>query len=426
MRRGRRNARFTTPPSEASCGAKILTSSRIVIVAGAGIGGLTAALALERNGFRVVVLEQAERLEETGAGIQLSPNAARALIDLGLEKRLMPHVVAPAGLRVLHAGSGREIVRMPLGEAAAQRYGAPYWAIHRGDLQAALAGAVAQKLDITVKLGMHMDDFVVHRNGVTVSAHGRAGVTDERGIALIAADGLWSATRARIGYGEPPRFSGRSAWRALVRAKDVAPEFAEPLIQLWLGRDAHLVHYPVKGGSLINVVVIMQDGWNAPGWSEPAARTDLLPRLSTRHWAPQALSLLGAPEAWLKWALYDRRPILRWSQGPVALLGDAAHPMLPYLAQGAAMAIEDAAVAAQCLARAPDDPTAALHTYSAVRRGRAWKVQRLAARNGGRYHLTGVRAMLRDASMHALGGARLLRHYDWIYDWRPPTALSLT
>jgi 2-polyprenyl-6-methoxyphenol hydroxylase-like FAD-dependent oxidoreductase len=426
MRRGRRNAKFNTPLSEASCGAKTLTSSRIVVVVGAGIGGLTTALALERNGFRVVVLEQAERLEETGAGIQLSPNAARTLINLGLAERLQPHVVSAAGLRVLDAGSGREIVRMPLGEAAARRYGAPYWTIHRGDLQAALAGAVAQKLDITVKLGMHMDDFVVHRNGVTVSAHGGAGIADERGIALIAADGLRSVTRARLGYGEPPRFAGRTAWRALVPAKDVSREFAAPLIQLWLGRDAHLVHYPVKGGSFINVVVIMEDSWNEPGWSEPAARTDLLPRFSTRHWSPLALSLLSAPEAWLKWALYDRRPILRWSQGPVALLGDAAHPMLPYLAQGAAMAIEDAAVAAQCLARAPDNPTAALQTYSAARRARAWKVQRLAARNGSRYHLKGLAAMLRDAAMRALGGERLLHHYDWIYDWRPPAALSLT
>jgi salicylate hydroxylase len=382
-------------------------------------------LALARNGFRVVVLEQAERLEETGAGIQLSPNAARTLIDLGLAERLKPYVVAPTGLRVLDGRNGREIVRMPLGEAAAQRYGAPYWVIHRGDLQAALADAVGQNLEVKIKLGMHVDDYVTHTNGITVSAHDARGSTDEHGIALIAADGLWSAMRARLGYGEPPRFAGRTAWRALVRASDVAPALAEPLIQLWLGDAAHLVHYPVKDGSLINVVVIMNDTWNATGWNAPAARTELLPRMSPRHWAPQALSLVSAPEAWLKWALYDRRPILRWSRGPVALLGDAAHPMLPYLAQGAAMAIEDAAVAAQCLARAPDDPTAALRTYWAVRRARAWKVQRLAARNGSRYHLAGLPALLRNAAMRALGGTRLLRHYDWIYDWRLPAALSL-
>lgn len=385
---------------------------------------MTAALALARNGFRVVVLEQAERLEETGAGIQLSPNATRILDELGLGDELKRHGVMPEGLRVLAAKSGREILRMPLGAPATRRYGAPYWLIHRGDLQAALAAAAAQNLSITIKLGMHADDFVAHANGVTVSAHGRAGALDERGTAFIAADGLWSATRARLGYGGPPRFAGRTAWRALVPAKNVAPQCREPLVQLWLGRDAHLVHYPVRGGSLINVVAIMEDSWSAPGWSEPAARDDLLRRFSPQHWAPQALALISAPDAWLKWALYDRRPLLSWSQGPVALLGDAAHPMQPYLAQGAAMAIEDAAVVAQCLAHRPDDPAAALRAYSTTRRARAWKVQRLAARNGARYHLTGLPAVLRNAAMRALGGGRLLRHYDWLYDWRPPRASS--
>jgi salicylate hydroxylase len=392
---------------------------------------LTAALALARNGFRVVLMEQAERLEETGAGIQLSPNATRILTELGLGERLRPHVVTPQGLRVLNAKNGREIVRMPLGETAAQRYGAPYWSIHRGDLQAALADAVGKNLDISLKLGTRVEDFVTHDNGISVSginvsAQGRGSVWHERGDALIAADGLWSATRTRMGYREAPRFAGRTAWRATVPAHKAPAEFREPLIYLWLGRDAHIVHYPVKGGALINIVVIINDDWNAAGWSAPGSPDDLLPRLSVERVAPQVLGLINQPPGWLKWALFDRRPLLSWSQGAVALIGDAAHPMLPYLAQGAAMAIEDAAVAAQCLTQMPDNPTQALRAYCAVRRARAWKVQRLAARNGQRYHLAGLHAGLRNTAMRMIGGTRLLHHYDWLYDWRPPATLAIT
>ena len=400
--------------------------SRTVIVAGAGIGGLTVTLALKRNGFRVIVLEQAERLQETGAGIQLSPNAARLLIELGFADRLRPHVVVPQAVRVLNAKNGREIVRIPLGDTAAQRYGAPYWIIHRGDLQAVLSAAVAQELDISLKLGMRMEDFVTHPNGVTVSARSGTTAWNEFGHALIAADGLWSMSRERLGFREPPRFSGRVAWRALVPAAEVPPEFREPVIHLWLGPDAHLVHYPVKGGKVINIVVITADAWNAEGWSEPASRIDLLPRLTAARWAPQARALVRLPEAWLKWALFERRPLMNWTQDAAALLGDAAHPMLPFLAQGGAMAIEDAVVAAQCLARRPDDAAAALRTYAAIRRGRTRRVQRQAARNGQHYHLKGVSAMVRNAAMGVMGGEHLLRHYDWLYDWRPPAALSLT
>jgi 2-polyprenyl-6-methoxyphenol hydroxylase-like FAD-dependent oxidoreductase len=401
-------------------------SSRTVLIAGAGIGGLTAALALARSGFRALVLEQAERLEETGAGIQLSPNATRILIGLGLADRLAPHVVAPTAIRVLGGRSGREIVRIPLGSEAAQHYGAPYWVIHRGDLQAALADAVAQDLNVVLRLGMSMEDFATHPHGVTVSARGATGLWTEHGHALIAADGLWSAARARIASKALPRFAGRTAWRALVPVSQVAPEFREPLVHLWLGRDAHMVHYPVKGGKLINIVAITADDWSGPGWSEAASRVDLLQRVSSRRWAPQAHSVFRAPDAWLKWALYETEPLARFAQGAAALLGDAAHAMLPFLAQGAAMAIEDAAVAAQCLARMPDNPTVAWESYCAIRRGRTRKVQRLAARNGKRYHRTGAAAMLRNTAMRLVGGKRLLQNYDWLYDWRPPAGLSIT
>jgi salicylate hydroxylase len=386
---------------------------------------LTAALALARSGFRVLVLEQAERLEETGAGIQLSPNAARILIDLGLKDRLRPHAVAPLALRVRDAFSGRDIVTMPLGDFAEQRYGAPYWVIHRGDLQAALAAGVANSVDITVKLATRVEDFIADANRVTVSTRGPAGLIDQHGLALLGADGLWSVVRQRLGHEQPPHFAGRTAWRGLVAAKYVAPELREAVVHLWLGRDAHLVHYPVKGGRVVNIVVIAADSWSAPGWSEPASRAELVPRFVAARWAPQARMLVNLPEAWLKWALYDRPPLRQWSHKAVTLLGDAAHPMLPFLAQGAAMAIEDAAVAAQCLARQPDNPEAAWETYAALRRGRTRKVQSLAGRNGTRFHLAGFRRRLRDTVLQIAGGERLLAHYDWLYDWRPPPAFSI-
>ncbi len=377
---------------------------------------MTAALALRRNGFRVIVLEQAQRLEEAGAGIQLSPNASRLLIELGLEERLRAAAVEPTALRVLNAATGREIVRMPL-SGAALRYGAPYWMIHRGDLQEALAEAAARDVDVTIRLGVRVEDFEAHANGLSISTRG--GVVSEPAMALLAADGLWSTLRQCLGHREPPRFTRRIAWRALIPVRDVIPEFREPVVHLWLGSDAHLVHYPVKSGTMINVVLITVDaGKNANPTAQPSA--DAVPQVAADAWALPARALIGRCENWLQWGLYDRRPIRRWSRGPVALLGDAAHPMLPFLAQGAAMAIEDAAVAARCLARTPDDPAGALRTYCAIRRGRIRRVQRAAARNGARYHMSGAGAWARDVFMRAAGGERLLQNYNWIYDWRPP------
>jgi salicylate hydroxylase len=376
---------------------------------------------LARRGFRVTVLEQAPRLEETGAGIQLSPNATRTLIQLGLDNALRPLAVAPSALRVMNTITGREIVRMPLGAFAEERYGAPFWLFHRADLLSVLAKAASQQLDITVKLDRRVQDFVLHPNGLTVSALTATGISDERGFAVLGADGLWSSLRRQLGDRTEPHFTGRAAWRGSIAARDVRPEFREPIVHLWIGADAHIVHYPVKAGALINVVVIAANrGDESPDRSKPATRADLLSSLSDDDWALPARTLVRLPEAWLKWPLYQRRPLKRWSRGPAALLGDAAHPMSPHLAQGAAMAIEDAAVVADCLARRPDDPARALQAYCSARRRRTRKVQLASAANGNRYHFERPMSWLRDIAMRTIGGDGLLKHYDWIYRWRPP------
>jgi salicylate hydroxylase len=394
-------------------------ASRTIVIAGAGIGGLTAALAIAQRGFGVCVLEAADRLEDVGAGIQLSPNASRILIALGLRERLTPHVFVPEELKVMTAGSGRVLARGPLGADAEQRYGAPYWIIHRGDLQAALRAAVEASPDISLHLGSTVEDFAVREDGVAVMARCNGKLIEEHGSALIGADGLWSNVRDRLGHRDAPRFAHHTAWRALVPAAAVAAEFSRPAVNLWLGQNAHLVHYPVKGGQLVNVVAILRDEWREPGWSAPGASADILGRFSADTWSASARALLGAAQQWQKWALYDRAPLAHWGKGPVTLLGDAAHPMLPYLAQGAAMAIEDAAVLGQCLERMPDDAARALRTYEQARLARTARTQRAARRNGTVYHMSGVAALLRTLALRCMGGARLISHYDWLYGWKP-------
>ena len=392
-----------------------MARSRSIIIAGAGIGGLTAALTLTRAGYRAVVLEHAARLEEAGAGIQLSPNATRVLTELGLADRLRPHVVAPEAIRIIHGRSGRDIVRIPLGSTAEQRYGAPYWVIHRADLQAVLAQAVEQSADITLRLGTRVEDFAIHQHGITVQARTAQGMRDEQGIALIGADGLWSALRTRLGDRRRPRFAQRTAWRAVVPIRRLTTEFRERVTGLWLGRDAHLVHYPIKSGTMVNIVAIIRDNWNEQGWNAPGVASDLAPRF--KDFAPAARALIAMPDRWQKWALFDRPPRRFRAVGPVTLIGDAAHPMLPFLAQGGAMAIEDAAVLAQYLA--DDDDTAhALRAYEHARQRRVARVQREARRNSWRYHLSGPLGFARDTVLSALGGDRLLRRYDWLYGWR--------
>jgi salicylate hydroxylase len=396
-----------------------VASSRTVIIAGAGIGGLTAALTIARHGYRVDLLEQAERLEETGAGIQLSPNASRVLIALGLRERLASHVAAPEELTVANARTGRVLARAPLGAAAEQRYGAPYWIIHRGDLQSALLEAVQANPDIVLRLGSRVDDFAVHSNGITVAAHSRRETVEEHGLALVGADGLWSRLRGRLGHGEALRFAGHTAWRALVPAEAVVCELSIPTVNLWFGRGGHVVYYPVKGGRMINVVAIMRDDWREPGWSAPGERTEILARFQARAWRGPPREILGAADRWLKWALFDAAPLSHWGRGPVTLLGDAAHPMLPYLAQGAAMAIEDAAELGQCMAHASRDPAGAMRLYERRRLARTAQTQREARRNGAIYHMSGAAGFMRTLAVAAMGGKRLISRYDWLYGWTP-------
>lgn len=407
-----------------------MATERHLIVAGAGIGGLTAAIALARAGMRVTVLEQAERLADTGAGIQLSPNATRVLIALGLQERLANSVMTPRAIRVLAGGSGREVVRIPLGAEIERRYGAPYWVVHRGDLQVALAEAAKAEQDINLRLGMRVTDFAAHPKGITVLSRavgaaasgigGTSEMADERGFGLVGADGLWSNVASRLRGYQRPRFAHRTAWRALIPADKVPDEFREPLVQLWLGLDAHLVHYPVKGGRLINIVGIVHDEWKETGWSTAGDRNEIMRHFARWSWSEKARALVAAPDQWLKWALYDRKAPFRAGDGAVTLLGDAAHPMLPFIAQGAAMAIEDAAVLGAMLWRYRDDPADALRAYEGARWHRVARAQHAARKQGRIYGLTGPEAAIRNIGMKLQGGEKLRDRYDWLYSWRPP------
>jgi salicylate hydroxylase len=399
-----------------------VAASRTIVVAGAGIGGLTAALALAARGFRVVVLEKAERLEEAGAGLQLSPNASRVLIDLGLKPRLAARAVTPEAISIMSAQRGGEIIRLPLGETATSRAGAPYWVMHRADLQAALQAQVNDHPDIELRLGCQFEDVVPHAKGLTVVQ--RSGMTrqQELAVALVGADGIWSTVRHHLFPEVQPQFSGLIAWRGTLDTTQLPREYASCRVQIWMGPDAHLVAYPISAARKINVVAVVPGTWNRPGWSAPGEVCEIKNAFASARWPGNARMIVGAVDDWRKWALFTIPDGGEWTAGAIALLGDAAHAMLPFAAQGAGMAIEDAAVLARCLGErigenAPGIP-AALKNYAQLRRSRVARVQRAARQSGRIYHLRGPAAYARDLAIKAMGARRMLARQDWIYDWR--------
>ncbi|MCP3445283.1 FAD-dependent monooxygenase [Bradyrhizobium sp. CCGUVB14] len=396
---------------------------RTIVIAGAGIGGLTAALALAARGFRIVVLEKAERLEEVGAGLQLSPNASRVLVELGLTERLKLRAVVPEAVSIMSARAGGELLRMPLGEAAATRAGAPYWVVHRADLQSALAGAVADHPDIDLKLGATFEDVAPHAKGLTVVHRSGTIRRSDLASALIGADGIWSTVRQHLFPEVQPRFSGLIAWRGTLDATQLPKDYTARRVQLWMGANAHLVAYPIAGGRQLNVVAVLPGTWNRPGWSTPGDPSEVMDAFAAPRWPPMARMMLAAVESWRKWALFGVPDGCPWSEGPVALLGDAVHAMLPFAAQGAGMAIEDAAMLARHLsieaAENAGSVAAALKQYGLMRQARVRKVQRTARQQGRIYHLGGPFALARDLAIRALGPERMLARQDWIYGWRP-------
>lgn len=396
-----------------------MAASRTILVAGAGIGGLTAAIALATSGFRVIVIERAEKLEEVGAGLQLSPNASRILAGLGLEPLLREAAVTPEAISVMSARSGREVVRIPIGAEATRRYGAPYLVLHRADLQKALLQRVEQLPDIDLRLGVQFDDAATHANGVTVvTRRGDDRQQNETAIGLIGADGLWSAVRNRFFGDVAPQFSGKIAWRGSLDPTLLPQEFNRGRVQLWLGPNAHLVAYPIRGGRLINLVAIADGTWNRPGWNEPADAAEVAQFFATGRWPSAARMMINAVEHWSRWALFNLPELPSWSHDRIGLLGDAAHAMLPFAAQGAGMAIEDAAVLAKCLDDPATSPAQALQRYGAMRRGRVARAQRTAIKLGRIYQMRGAAAIARDLAMKAMGGKRILSEQDWIYDWK--------
>ncbi len=387
---------------------------RPFVVVGAGIGGLTAALALAAKGFRIVVVERAAELSEIGAGIQLAPNAGRVLAGLGLDKAIAAAAIEPQSIDVMAGRSGTWLVSIP-GATFRTKYGFPYRVIHRADLQRILVAAAA-RIRIKTELGTQVESFVPQPGGVMVRLRKATSMDVVSAEALIAADGVWSSLRDKIPGAATPASTGRTAWRSTIPADTAHDIMPIDRVGLWLGSGAHLVHYPVAQGAAVNVVAIIEEPWEKKGWTTAGDPAELAARFA--NWSVQARRIVAAAVAWQKFAVVTVDPSAAWQDDRLVLLGDAAHAMRPFLAQGAAMAIEDAAVLAERLAAIGDTP-AALRAYVAERQPRVAKIAAASTRTGDRFHMSGVMGLGRNLVLRYAGAKLIERDSDAIYRWQP-------
>ena len=385
-----------------------------ILIVGGGIGGFAAALALSRNGFAVHLIEKQPDFREVGAGIQLGPNVFRMFELLGVTGAINAISVFPDNLIMRDGLSGEEVTRVPLGEPFRARFNYPYAVIHRPDLHYALIDAVCRSPLVRLSPSTKVSGFEDHGDKVVVQAEDGASF---EGAALIGADGLWSDVRRQLLDDGKPRVSGHIAYRAVIPAPDMPKRLQSNNVVLWAGPKTHLVHYPLRRGELYNLVVVFHSSRYEEGWNTYGDPEELRERF--RGQRPEVLEFLSMVNEWKMWVLCDREPVSQWTKGRVTLLGDAAHPMLQYLAQGACMAIEDAVVLANRLAAAGGDFHAAFIAYQKERYLRTTRVQVTARLYGDLYHATGA---VRDLRRQLLAGRTPEQAYAniaWLYDGVP-------